>query len=399
MVEKEFHIARLIAASIKGDATADEEKELNAWVAESIQNRERFEQWRNEELLAYKIRNYYQVDSDAIYQKMDRMIRNANIAEPAVHPKKIRSLWPRIAVAASIILAISIVGYFVLHKPIKENYAADRLPPDVSPGGNKAFLVLGNGQRISLTDAGNGTIAEQAGRSIKKTADGMVVYDRSNTEGQPAEQVYNTVEIPRGGQYQITLGDGSKVWLNAASSLKYPAVFNGPDRQVELTGEACFEIAKDKVHPFKVKTAHQTVEVLGTVFNINSYADEKNIATTLIEGAVKVTGENRPVIIRPGEQAINNGQQIQVAQANIDNVIDWRNGDFYLNRVNFRVAMRKIARWYDIEVIYDASVPDNIESGGWISRSKPLSAVLNAMERTGQVHFKIEGKKVYVSKL
>ena len=226
----------------------------------------------------------------------------------------------------------------------------------------------------------------------------MVVYDRSSAEGPNTEQLYNTVETPRGGQYQVTLADGSKVWLNAASSLKYPPVFNGASRQVELTGEAYFEIAKDKAHPFKVKTASQTVEVLGTSFDINNYPDEKNIATTLIEGSVKVTGEARQVIIRPGEQAINNGEQIQVAQANIDNVTDWRNGDFYLNRVNFRVAMRKIARWYDIEVIYDASVPDNIESGGWISRNNPLSAVLKAMERTGQVHFKVEGKKVYVSK-
>lgn len=398
MSEKEFHIARLIAASIKGDATADEEKELNAWVAESIQNRERFERWRNEELLAHKIRDYYQVDSDAIYQKMNQAIREVSIAEPAVRAEKVRSLWPRIAVAASIILAIAIIGYFILHKPTKENYAAASVKSDVSPGGNKAFLVLGNGQRISLTDAGNGMIAEQAGQSIKKTSDGIVVYDRANAGGEHAEQLYNTVEIPRGGQYQITLSDGSKVWLNAASSLKYPAVFNGADRQVELTGEACFEVVKDKVHPFKVKTAGQTVEVLGTLFNINSYPDEKNIATTLIEGSVKVTGETRLVIIKPGEQAINNGRQIQVAQANIDNVIDWRNGDFYLNRIDFRVAMRKIARWYDIEVIYDTSVPDNIESGGWISRSKPLSAVLHAMERTGQVHFKLEEKKLYVSK-
>ncbi|MBS1565048.1 MAG: DUF4974 domain-containing protein, partial [Bacteroidetes bacterium] len=134
------------------------------------------------------------------------------------------------------------------------------------------------------------------------------------------------------------------------------------------------------------------------LFNINSYPDEKNVATTLIEGSVRVTGETSPIVIKPGEQAVNNGRQILVTRANIDNVIDWRSGDFYLNRLDFRVAMRKIARWYDIEVIYDASVPANIESGGWISRSKPLSAVLHAMERTGQVHFKVEGKKVYVSK-
>ncbi|MBS1566235.1 MAG: hypothetical protein JST39_17760, partial [Bacteroidetes bacterium] len=164
MPEKEFYIARLIAASIRGEATADEEKELNAWVAESVQNRDHFEQWRNEGLLAHKIRDYYQADSEAIYQKMNKAIRGADTAGPAVRAKKIRPLWPRIAVAASIILAVAIAGYFLSHKPNEENNTAGHLQPDISPGGNKAFLVLGNGQRISLTDAANGAIAEQGGR-------------------------------------------------------------------------------------------------------------------------------------------------------------------------------------------------------------------------------------------
>lgn len=400
MLEKEFYIARLVAAGIKGSLTADEEKELNAWIAESEQNRERYEQWRNEDQLAQKIRNYYQSDSDAIYRKIDSAI---NIAGQPVQAKKPRSIWPRFAVAASIILAVTTAGYF-----LKQRQKIKALPPtataqqqkDILPGSNKAFLTLSNGQRISLTDAGNGTIAKQAGRLINKTADGQVVYDRSNANEQNSEQLYNTIETPRGGQYRITLADGSKVWLNAASSLKYPPAFNGDTRQVELTGEAYFEIEKDKAHPFRVKTAGQTVEVLGTSFDVNSYADEKHIATTLIEGSVKVTNETGEVILKPGEQALNNSSKtpIRVSPANIDDVTDWRNEDFYLNRIDFRAAMRKIARWYDVDVIYDPSVPDNIESGGWISRNKPLSAVLKAMERTGQVHFKIDGKKVYVSK-
>ena len=393
MPEREFQIARLIALSIKGSLTADEETELNAWLAESGQNRERYDQWRNEDLLAQKMKDFYQVDSEAIFQRIERGINGGE--NPM---KRVLRLWPRIAVAAAVLLAVVIAGKFLLPGSVKEDRAAVHVPQDISPGSNKAFLVLGNGQRISLTDARNGTIAEQAGRAIKKTADGVVVYDRSNGEDRNAAQLYNTVETPRGGQYQVMLADGSKVWLNAASSLKYPPAFKGADREVELTGEAYFEIAADKAHPFKVKTASQTVEVLGTRFDINSYSDEKHTATTLIDGSVKVTAATGQFVIKPGEQTINNGQQLQVAPANIENVIDWRNGDFYLNRVDFRVAMRKIARWYDIDVIYDANVPANIESGGWISRDKPLSAVLNAMERTGQVHFKVEGKKVYVNK-
>jgi len=398
MLEREFYIAGLVADGMRRSLTAEEEKELNAWIAESAKNREYFEQWRNEELLAQKIRDYYQVDSDAIFRKIDKAIGEADMAEQGRQVKKIRSIWLRMAVAASILLAVSTAGYFLLRRPVKEDHIAVRQQPEVLPGSNKAFLVLGNGQRISLTDAGNGTIASQGGSSIKKTADGIVVYDRSNAEGQNAEQLYNTIETPRSGQYQVTLADGSKVWLNAASSLKYPPVFNGPAREVELTGEAYFEVSKDAGHPFRVRTARQTVEVLGTRFDINSYSDERNIATTLIEGSVRVTNERGQVIIKPGEQALNKGGQIEVRQGNIDNVTDWLNGDFYLNRIDFRVAMRKIARWYDVEVIYDASVPDDIESGGWISRNNPLSAVLKAMERTGQVHFKVEGKKVYVIK-
>ncbi|HTI89454.1 MAG TPA: FecR domain-containing protein [Puia sp.] len=398
MLEREFYIAGLVAAGIRRSLTADEEKELHAWIAESVQNREQFEQWRNEDLLAQKIREYYQVNSDAIYRKIDKAIVEADTVGPARQARKIRSIWPRIAAAACIILAVSTAGYFLLQRPIKEEHLAEHLQQDVLPGSNKAFLVLGNGQRISLTDAGNGTIARQGGSSIKKTADGIVVYDRSNARRQNAEQLYNTIETPRGGQYQVTLADGSKVWLNAASSLRYPPVFNGVSREVELTGEAYFEVSKDIAHPFRVRTARQTVEVLGTRFDINGYSDEKNIATTLIDGSVKVTDETGQVVIKPGEQALNKGGQIQVRQGNIDNATDWLNGDFYLNRINFRAAMRKIARWYDVEVIYDASVPEDIESGGWISRNKPLSAVLKAMERTGQVHFKVEGKKVYVGK-
>jgi len=313
-------------------------------------------------------------------------------------PRRTYRLWPRIAAAASILIAVSAGGYFILQKAKPVPQVA-QVKYDVLPGGNKAYLTLGNGQRISLTDAKNGTIASQGGKSIQKTAEGMIVYDNTHSNHSAAENIYNTIETPRGGQYQVVLPDGSKVWLNAASSLKYPAAFKGTDRLVELTGEAYFEVAKDKAHPFKVKTTQQEVEVLGTHFDVNSYADEAHVSTTLLEGSVKVTGsDKKQIVIKPGEQAINDGRSISVQQADADNVIDWKDGDFFLNHVPFKVAMRKIARWYDVEVVYETNIPDQIESGGWIKRSRELSKVLGAIERSGQVHFKIEGKKIYVSK-
>jgi transmembrane sensor len=314
--------------------------------------------------------------------------------------EKRRILWPRIAAAASIIMILGLGGYFFVKKKEQPSpVAVNRVKNDVLPGGNKAYLTLGNGQRVSLTDAKNGMIANQAGKNIQKTAEGMIVYDNTHNSHNTMEVIYNTIETPRGGQYQIVLPDGSKVWLNAASSLKYPAEFTGTDRLVELTGEAYFEVAKDKAHPFKVKTAKQEVEVLGTHFDVNSYADEAHVATTLLEGSVKVTSSNKKqIVIKPGEQAVNDGQLISIQQADADNVIDWKDGDFFLNHVPFKVAMRKIARWYDVEVVYETNIPDQIESGGWIKRSRELSKVLGAIQRSGQVQFKIEGRKIYVSK-
>src|SRR3569833_3456954 len=204
MPEKEFQIARLIALSIKGGLTADEETELHAWIAESEQNRERYELWCNEELLAQKIRDYYLVNSDAICQKIERGI-DGGVADRKI----VRRIWPRVAIAAAVVLAVVIAGMWVWRGSTPAGVARD-VQPDILPGSNKAFLVLGNGQRISLTDARNGTIAAEAGGSVRKTADGVIVYDKGNAAGPHPALLYNTVETPRGGQYQVTLSDGSK---------------------------------------------------------------------------------------------------------------------------------------------------------------------------------------------
>jgi ferric-dicitrate binding protein FerR (iron transport regulator) len=306
-------------------------------------------------------------------------------------------LWPRIGIAAAIAILIVSGGlwFYTANQNDKTNQVV--YTKDIDPGKHSATLILADGKKIRLTDAANGELAQESGVTISKTANGQLIYEIR--ENSIAHNKTNTLTTDAGETYQVRLPDGSSVWLNAASSLKYPASFASlKERRVELSGEGYFEIAKDKKHPFIVKTDKQEVEVLGTHFNINAYRDEKAIATTLLEGSVKLTDKNNNQLLRPGEQAINAEGAIRVKKVNIDAVIDWKNEEFYLDQMDFRVAMRKIARWYNLEVIYNGSVPENLTAGGWIPRSSKLSDVIRSIESTGQVHFKIEGRRLYVSK-
>jgi ferric-dicitrate binding protein FerR (iron transport regulator) len=209
--------------------------------------------------------------------------------------------------------------------------------------------------------------------------------------------LYNTISTPKGGQYQVTLSDGSKVWLNAASSLRFPATFSGKERKVELTGEGYFEVAHNKKMPFHVTVNDLDVEVLGTHFNINAYADESAIKTTLLEGSVKVVKGNETKIIEPGEQAsvTTSEDEINVKQqVDLEQVVAWKNGIFQFERADIESVMRQISRWYDIDVDYHGRVSEHF--GGTISRDVNISDVLKMLEMTGGVNFKIDGKKVIV---
>jgi transmembrane sensor len=307
-------------------------------------------------------------------------------------------LWSRLAIAASVVIAMGFASYYLLTRPTA--VADISFASTIQPGGNKAYLILADGKKITLGEALVGKLAEQAGITITKTKDGMLKYEVQNTENLGAGG-YNTITTPNGGKYQINLPDGTEVWLNAASSLKFPVSFATLEkRSVELTGEAYFEVAKDKAHPFEVKTALQTVEVLGTHFNINSYSDEPHSKTTLLEGSVKINPitAQQEVVIKPGEQATNSESGIKVAKVDAENVIDWKNDEFYFKDMDFKTAMRKIARWYDIEVIYEPGVFTDFEPGGWISRKSSIKSVLKMMELTGKVHFKAEGRRITIIK-
>ncbi|WP_316820812.1 FecR family protein [Pedobacter gandavensis] len=272
----------------------------------------------------------------------------------------------------------------------------------ITPGSNKAILTMSNGRKISLTDVNNGEIVKQEGLSITKTADGKIVYTLAGAgkNGTSDRNTFHTIETPKGGHYQINFPDGSKVWLNSASSLRYQTKFTGKLRKVSLSGEAYFEIAKSHI-PFVVNSRGQEVQVLGTHFNINSYADEEKVKTTLLEGSVRVTPSDpnkNPRLLKPGEQSQLNEAGIKVQDVDIESIVAWKNGDFIFQGDDLKSIMKQLARWYDVEVVYRGNC-DHLKFGGYISRSKNISAVLNIMESTGKVDFQINGKVVTVSEI
>jgi len=312
-----------------------------------------------------------------------------------------RQTWIRIA--AAIILLIG--GYFIYNsingngttKPVIAK--TDTANHEIGPGGNKAILTLADGSTINLESAVNGTISKQGNTILLKIVDGQLSYRSSNEK--TAQNFHNTVTTPRGGQYQITLSDGSKVWLNAASSIDFPAAFAGNERIVNITGEVYFEVAKNASMPFKVKIADKgEVEVLGTHFNINTYSDEPTIKTTLLEGSVKVSGlaHDNSLIIKPGEQAqLNANDQLNVNKhANVEQVIAWKNGTFNFENADLEMALRQIARWYDVDIIFEGSVPQK-QFNGEMQRDLSLSRVIKLLEKN-DVYCRIEGKKLIVLK-
>ena len=337
--------------------------------------------------------------------KEEQIIWNRILEILPAEPKILRlRKWYSIAAAAAILIFLSIGLYFVVNKPVQQQIAGNQIHKnDIGPGGNKAILTLADGKEIVLTGARNGLLATQRNTEIKKTEDGKIIYtnDQSLSDKSSANVQYNTITTPRGGQYQVTLPDGSRVFLNAASSLIYPTVFAGNERKVTLAGEAYFEVAHNSHQPFRVSSNGQTVEVLGTHFNINAYSDERLIKTTLLEGSVRVSRGQKTVVLKPGQQAQISDRDTDsdisiISDADIEEAVAWKNGLFILDD-HIQPVMRLISRWYDVDVIYDGAAPDDI-FGGEVPRFQNISEVLKVLQLTKKVHFKIEGRTIIVSR-
>lgn len=323
----------------------------------------------------------------ALRQRIDYHI---NKAEKRVVPLNRRRSFQ---IAASILLVLTL-SVFVTNKLKKEPVKLHAQSHDLAPGGNKAVLTLANGSKIDLNNIKNGALTTQPGTHIIKQS-GQIDYKATTKSLRPSQVSYNTLTTPNGGQYQLTLADGTKVWLNAASSLKYPTVFTGSERVVELTGEAYFEVAHNSKQPFKVKTANQIIQDIGTEFNVSSYADE-DVATTLVEGSVKIYNAQKQTLIRPGQQyLINaNGAAEIKTDVDIDEVTAWKNGIFQFDNADIKTIMRQISRWYNVDVEYQGQVPSSTYHGR-ISRNSNASAVLKILQ-LGGINFTIEGRKIIV---
>lgn len=308
-------------------------------------------------------------------------------------------LWAKIAAAACIVLVLAIGGYYIIKRPQPGQVAQSQLKGDVAPGGNKAVLTLANGKTIILDNAHAGRLARQGSSKVTKVNNGLIAYKAGTSISSVTEPVqYNTLTVPRGGQYQLILPDGTKVWLNAASSIRYPTAFTGQERRVTITGEVYMEVARDAKHPFMVTTRHSDITVLGTSFNVMAYDNEPVVNTTLLEGSVKVSvfGDNQPAILKPGEQASvgNTGGNINVKKVNAEDAAAWIHGLLSLNDCTVQEFMDKLSRWYDVDVEYAGKVPSK-EFGGMINRNANLSDVLSALDAAG-IHTRMEGKKIIV---
>ncbi|MCJ8209020.1 DUF4974 domain-containing protein [Mucilaginibacter sp. RS28] len=297
--------------------------------------------------------------------------------------------------AAAVLMLIGIGALFFQRQkqaPAKQQLAVK--PVRIEPGRNQAYLTLGSGQKIALEHVPNGVLAEDGGITIVKVKDGEVRFRQTITKSNYSRQI--KVTVPKGGQYKVVLADGSAVWLNAATELETPVQFPAHERLVKLLGEGYFEVAKDKRRPFKVVSEKMTVQVFGTHFNVNAYADEPFAKATLLEGSVKVSQGMQAKMLKPGQQA-RVGRHIKVLKVAANEAVEWKNGNFNFAHEDIRSIMRRISRWYNVEVDYTRKITDE-GFLGTIPRSAQIEDVLHLLELTRTVHFKIEGRRIIVMK-
>jgi transmembrane sensor len=302
--------------------------------------------------------------------------------------------------AAVLFLIVSVAIYYANTRINLFNTYMSEYKNDVAPGSDKAYLTLADGKRVELNDSVKGPITNQSGVLITKTASGQLRYEISNKDRSASKNVYNTISTPKGGKFEVILSDGTKVFLNSSSSIKFPSSFPASgERKVTLKGEGYFEVAHNKNQPFYVQSRTQLLKVLGTHFNVNAYTDEKSVKTTLMQGAVKIDYEGGlNAVLKPGEESYIYNGKLLVKDVNANSAIDWKRGEMNLEDEDFQSTMRKIARWYDVEVVFEEDAPVDLRLGGLVSTQKSLVTVLKVMELTGEVHFKVEGRRVTVKK-
>jgi transmembrane sensor len=392
-----FEIGSLLLKYNQGEITEEEKTILDNWIQASPENNRLFATLTNNDELQAKLNQLHEIEGtkeDARKRVMEMLFPGAIITpmRRATH-----SLWKTVAAAVVVTAVVGTGAWFLLKKENPKQVAVvqpteTRVQSDVAPGGYKARLILDDGSAIDLDSVGSGKLAQQGNMQVMN-ADGQLMYKKDATN--ETKSLYNTLKTARGQMYPVKLSDGSAVWLNSSSSIRFPVAFNEQERRVEITGEAYFEVAHNDRKPFMVSVNGMTVQVVGTVFNINSYTDEGSTKTTLLKGAVKVKQGDRQVMIKPGEQAEVVEDIIKVRTGvNLSKEVAWKNGLFYFKNEDLKAIMRQISRWYDVDVVYEGNI-SNEEISGKIYRNANLSEVLKLLNVL-DVNYKIEGKKLTI---
>ncbi len=356
MATHEHHIAGLIIQHLKGTLSPQDEAELHAWMEEEDSHRAAVEPFFSEEALARGIRDHWV--EDKIWQRLNTLIDVEKLAP-------VRRLGFLKYVAAASLLAIIVATYMLIQRPSSPQQVVSQksVKQDIAaPKQARAILTLASGRQIAVDSVATGTLASEGNIQVIKRSDGQLTYT-----GKGDEVLYNTLTNPRGsGVIAITLADGTKAWLNAESSLHYPTAFMGTTRTVEITGEGYFEVARKEQQPFTVKKGNTEVTVLGTSFDINSYDDEAGMNVTLVDGAVEVIQGTSSAVLKPGQQAESTGGRLRVINtADIEKVMAWKNGLFNFDKADLKTVMRQLARWYDVDIVYENGVPEMTFGGDW----------------------------------
>lgn len=401
--DKEFKISKvLIQVFLNNELTDEQEKELKSWLNESIENQKLFDELKVPALVRTKLEDVDLVDKKSIWFKTVNKLRSSGLeftdldqyAEKEEGGALIYRLWPKFAVAITLLIAVGLSIWFF--NGSNHAFTIQEAQNDIMPGVSGATLTLSDGKKIRLSDVVNGEFVKVAGSSVIKTKEGSLEYLKNNSVEKKTE--YNELSTNLGERYQLLLPDSTKVWLNAGSSIKFPTTFSKlSSRIVEVSGEAYFEVKKDKKHPFIVKNAYQEIEVLGTHFNVNSYPDDKSIKTTLLEGSIRLITSHNNIVLAPGQQAINTNINLTVKDINPSIATAWKNGEFHFVNEDLESIMKIIARWYNVEVYYNN--PDLKKRTFYASVScfKNMSDVLKKFEITQKVRFTIKGRRVYVN--
>ncbi|MCF2493063.1 FecR family protein [Dyadobacter chenhuakuii] len=392
MENPEMRLEELFNRYYNGLATASEKEELMAFIRLSKDDAvlEKFLKKGWEELNP----------SDGILtnETSNAMLSSILDATPKdeIQTKVIRIGWLRYAAAAAVFVLIGLGAWWKLapDPATKIAHTAQPKTSDVKPGGAKALLTLSDGSAIELASAKSGFLTRQGDAEVSKSQEGILVYNAK--PGNATEKVsINTLSTPKGGQYEVLLPDGSKVWLNASSSIRFPSTFPSSERKVEITGEAYFEVAKDKSRPFRVKFNKSEVQVLGTSFNIMAYPEEGPSKTTLVEGSVFIRNVNQNTKLKPGQQAaVLSTGKIKTRYIALDEAVAWKNGMFYFKDASVEEVMRQLSRWYDVEVLYAGKIPVR-QFTGRVSRHVNLSEV-SGMLRYAGVNCRIEGSRMII---